>query len=147
MRAKRYFYSDTDAAAGAVAGAASGDAAAAAALLLYAFITKLGALTLGQRVKRYLASCRANRGSRAGKLEQQNEGRNAKPARFVFRLVARAQSADRVYANQRTSERANQQTTKQQTKAHTNERTSNTKNMPKWLSGRSWDAPGTVRGS
>ena len=31
LRAKRSFYSDTDAAAGAVAGAASGDAAAASA--------------------------------------------------------------------------------------------------------------------
>ena len=80
-------------------------------MYIYIYIYILGALTLGQRVKRYLASCRVNRGSRAGKLEQQNEGRNAKPARFVFRSVARAQSVDRVYANQRTSERANPQTT------------------------------------
>ena len=68
-----------------------------------------------------------------------------KPARFVFRLVARAQSADRVYANQRTSERTNQQRTKQQTTARTNERTSSTKIMPKWLWGRSGDASGAVR--
>ena len=100
---------------------------------------------MGQPVKRYLASCRVDRGSRAGKLEQQNGGGNAKPARFAFRSVARAQSVDRVYANQRTSERANQQTTKQLTKARTNERTSKTKIMPKSLSGRFRNAFGTVR--
>ena len=102
----------------------------------------LGALTLGQRVKRYLASCRVNRGSRAGKLEQQNEGRNAKPARFVFRSVARAQSVDRVYANQRTSERANPQTTNSKQKhARTNERATR-----KSCQNGSQDAPGTLPG-
>ena len=44
-------------------------------LFLYAFITQLGALTLEQRVKRWLASCGFDRGTRTGKLEQPNARR------------------------------------------------------------------------
>ena len=79
------------------------------------------------------------------KLDQQNEGRNAKPARFVFRLVARAQSADRVYANQRTSERTNQQRTKQQTTARKNEHENHAKMALRTLLGRSRDGPGKLK--
>ncbi len=35
----------------------------------------LGALSLAQREKRWIASCGEHRGGRAGKLEQQNAGR------------------------------------------------------------------------
>ena len=55
---------------GSAAGAAAGAAASAAVS-----ITSLGALTLEQRVKRWLASCGFDRGTRAGKLEQPNARR------------------------------------------------------------------------
>ena len=44
-------------------------------VLLYAFITSLGALTLEHRVKRWLGSCGFDRGTRTGKLEQPNARR------------------------------------------------------------------------
>ena len=44
-------------------------------LLMYVFIMQLGALTLEQRVKRWLATCGFDRGTRAGKLEQPNARR------------------------------------------------------------------------
>ena len=57
------------AAARAAAGAAAGTAASAAAVCIYYV---LGALTLGQRIKREPASHGKNRGSRAGEHEQPN---------------------------------------------------------------------------
>ena len=59
---------------GSAAGAAAGAAASAAVCIYYV----LGALTLGQRVKRELASHGKNRGSRAGEHEQPNAGRKRK---------------------------------------------------------------------
>ena len=64
---------------GSAAGAAAGAAASAAAVCIYYI---LGALTLGQRIKRELASHRKNRGSRAGEHEQPKAGRTRK--RRVF---------------------------------------------------------------
>ena len=43
--------------------------------LVYRYIDRLGALTLEQRVKRWLATCGFDRGTRAGKLEQPNARR------------------------------------------------------------------------
>ena len=42
---------------------------------LYKYIVTLGALSLKQRAKRWLASCGFDRGIRAGKREQPNAGR------------------------------------------------------------------------
>ena len=69
------------AAARAAAGAAAGAAASAAAVCIYYV---LGALTLGQRIKRDLASHGKNRGSRAGEHEQPNAGRKRKRHVFFF---------------------------------------------------------------
>ena len=68
-------------AAGAAAGATGDTAAIAAAVCIYYV---LGALTLGQRVKRELASHGKNRGSRAGEHEQPNAGRKRKRRVFLF---------------------------------------------------------------
>ena len=54
---------------GSVAGAA---AAASAAVCAYYI---LGALSLKQRAKRWLASCELDRGNRMGELEQPSAGR------------------------------------------------------------------------
>ena len=64
--------SSVGAAATAAAGAAAGAAASAAGVCIYYI---LGALTLEQRVKRWLATCGFDRGTRAGKLEQPNARR------------------------------------------------------------------------
>ena len=69
------------AAARAAAGAAAGAAASAAAVCIYYV---LGALTLGQRIKRDLASHGKSRGSRAGEHEQPNAGRKRKRRVFLF---------------------------------------------------------------
>ena len=53
---------------------------------------RLGALTLGQRVKRDLASHGKNRGSRAGEHEQPNAGRKRKRHLFFLRFVGRTLS-------------------------------------------------------
>ena len=68
-------------AAGAAARAAARAAAGAAAVCIYYV---LGAFTLGQRVKRDLASHMKNRGSRAGEHEQPNAGRKRKRHVFFF---------------------------------------------------------------
>ena len=77
------------AAARAAAGAAAGAAASAAAVCIYYV---LGALTLGQRIKRDLASPRESRGSRAGEHEQPNAGRKRKRHFFFLCFVGRTLS-------------------------------------------------------
>ena len=63
-------------------------------LLLYVFIRELGALALEHRVKRWLASCGFDRGSRTGKLEQPNAKRKRKLRVFFLRFVGRTLSAE-----------------------------------------------------
>ena len=103
-------------AAGAAARAAAGAAASAAAVCIYYV---LGALTLGQRIKRDLASHGKNRGSRAGEHEQPNAGRKRKRHFFFLRFVGRTLSHARrqgVTRNARTCEnrtrKASQETTR-----------------------------------
>ena len=105
------------AAARAAAGAAAGAAASAAAVCIYYV---LGAFTLGQRMKRDLASHGKNRGSRAGEHEQPNAGRKRKRHVFCFlRFVGRTLSHARrqgVTRNAKTCEnrtrKASQETTR-----------------------------------
>ena len=60
-----------------------GSAAGAAAGAVCVYYV-LGAIDLGQRVKRELASHGKNRGSRAGEHEQPNAGRKRKRRVFLF---------------------------------------------------------------
>ena len=95
------------AAARAAAGAAAGAAASAAAVCAVCIYYVLGALTLGQRIKRDLASHGKSRGSRAGEHEQPNAGRKRKRHFFFLRFVGRTLSHARtqgVTRNARTRE-------------------------------------------
>merc|ERR1712185_895326 len=82
-------------------------------------LRKLGELTLGQRIKRDLASPGESRGSRVGEHEQPNAGRKRKRHFFFLRFVGRTLSHARrqgVTRNARTcknrTRKASQETTR-----------------------------------